>query len=328
VSGPIGIRFLLGLACLAGLIWAAPAAATFPGSNGRIAFSEGDVFPDGDLALHSQVFTIDPSGGAPSQLTHVPKDRSAALPDWSPDGRRIAFQSDVSGDFGIWVMNADGSSQTRLTGRSGFGDFFPSWSPDGRRILYTHCAEPLGMGFFPDCDITVMNADGSGSEALLRAGNWRDTRPEYSPDGRTIAFGSDRGGFQGAIWVMNADGSSPRRITKPRLRAFWPDWAPSGDRILFADHCCVKHSNLYTVRPDGSDLKRLTRFKALSLDAAFAGYSPDGTRVTLTFNKGCSEGPPFCKHFYTMSADGSDFQRIATGKADTLVTDWGPGVPP
>jgi hypothetical protein len=123
---------------------------------------------------------------------------------------------------------------------------------------------------------------------------------------------------------MGADGSSPVRLTKPRLRAFWPDWSPSGDRILFSDHCCVQHSNVYTVRPDGSGLENVTSVKTHSLDAAFPSYSPDGTKISLLFDKGCAEGPPFCKAFYTASADGSDFQRVFTGQADTLVTDWGP----
>jgi Tol biopolymer transport system component len=319
---------VLGLVCFAGLTAAAPAMATFPGPNGRIAFSQGDVFPDGDPSIHSQVFTVDPSGGAVRQLTNVPKDSSAALPDWSPDGSRIAFQSNVSGAFGIWVMNADGSGQTRLTGRDGFGDFYPSWSPDGRRIVYSHCAEPFGMGIFFDCQIVVMDAGGGQAEVLLGSGHWVNSHPQFSPDGRRIAFGSDRGGLQSAIWVMNADGSSPKRLTKPRLRAFWPDWAPNGERILFADHCCVKHSNIYTVRPDGSGLQRVTRLRGLSLDAAFPGYSPDGTRVNFAFNRGCPTKPPFCKRFYTMSSGGSDFQRVPTGTVDTLVTDWGSGVSP
>jgi Tol biopolymer transport system component len=316
------------LVCFAGLTLAAPAAATFPGTNGRIAFSQGDVFPEGDVSLHSQVFTVDPSGGEVSQLTHVPKSKAAALPDWSPDGSRIAFHSNRSGDFGIWVMNADGSGQTRLTGRDGFGDFYPSWSPDGRRIVYSHCAEPFGMGIFFDCKIVAMNAAGGGSEVLLGSGHWVNAHAQFSPDGQSIAFGSDRGGLQSAIWVMKADGSSPRRITKPRLRAFWPDWAPGGDRIIFADHCCVKHSNIYTVRPDGSGLQRVTQIKGLSFDAAFPGYSPDGTRVSFSFSKGCPTQPPFCKRFYTMSSGGSDFQPMVTGEDDTLVTDWGSGVSP
>jgi Tol biopolymer transport system component len=308
---------------------AAPAEATFPGTNGRIAFSRGPVFPDGgELSLHSQIFTIEASGGGLRQLTHVSKSQSAALPDWSPDGKRIAFASNRSGQFGIWVMNADGAGQTRLSGGKGFGDFYPSWSPDGGRILYSHCADPAGLGFFSQCDIDVMNSDGSGRKTLLSSGRWLNSHPQFSPNGEQIAFGSDRGGLQGAIWVMGADGSSPVRITKPRLRAFWPDWSPSGDRILFSDHCCVEHSNIYTVRPDGSGLESVTSMKALSVDAAFPSYSPDGTKISFLFDKECPQAPPFCTSFYTADADGSGFDRVLTERAGTLVTDWGPGAIP
>jgi len=312
-----------GIACFLCLILAtAPAWATFPGANGRIAFSQGPVIPDGgELAEHSQIFTIEPSGAGMRQLTHVDPKQSAALPDWSPDGRRIAFESDQSGAFGIWVMNADGSGQTQLSGQKGFGDFYPSWSPDGTKLLYSHCTEVAGLAFFSQCDINVMNADGSGKQALLSRGRWLNTRPEFSPDGEQIAFGSDRGGLQGAIWVMGADGSSSRRLTKPSLRAFWPDWAPTGDRILFSDHCCVVHSNLYTIRPDGSGLRRITAVKPLSANATFPSFSPDGTRISLLYDKGCPEG--ICKSFYTADSSGGDLTQVFTGKTDTLITDWG-----
>jgi len=302
---------------------AVPAQATFPGANGRIAFSQGPVIPDGgNLEEHSQVFTVEPGGTGLRQLTHVDGKHTAALPDWSPDGRRIAYESNKSGEFGIWVMNADGGGQTRLSGAKGFGDFYPSWSPDGTRLLYSHCTEVVGLGYFAECDIDLMNADGSGNRTLLHDDHWLNTRPEFSPDGTRIAFGSDRGGLQGAIWVMDADGSSPRRLTAPRLRAFWPDWAPSGERILFSDHCCVEHSNLYTVKPDGSGLKRVTAIKPLSANVTFPSYSPDGTKISLLYDKGCREG--ICKSFYTANANGSGLTAVPTGKADTLITDWGP----
>jgi Tol biopolymer transport system component len=323
MSALLRLRHPLAIACFLCLLAAAPASAAFPGANGSIAFSEGAIIPDGgELSEHSQIFTIEPNGADLRQLTHVGKSQAAALPDWSPDGRRIAFESNRSGAFGIWVMNADGSGQTRLSGQEGFGDFYPSWSPDGNLILYSHCTEVAGFGFFSRCDIDSMNADGTGKKTLLSDGRWLNTRPQFSPNGEQIAFGSDRGGLQGAIWVMGADGSSPVRLTKPSLRAFWPDWAPSGDRILFSDHCCVEHSNLYTIRPDGSGLKKLTKVEPLSVDAAFAGYSPDGTEISFSYDKGCKER--ICESFYTANSDGSDFRQVSTGKADTLITDWGP----
>jgi TolB protein len=302
-----------------GLVAATPAEATFPGANGRIAFSQGDVFPGGDLSVASQVFTIGPSGGGLTQLTHVASDQSAAAPDWSPDAQQIVYESNESGSFEIWSMDANGNHQKQLTNESGFEDFEPSWSPDGKKILFSRCGEPFG--FIAFCDIDVMNAHGGHVRTLLSAGHWNNVRAEYSPDGNRIAFSSDRGGFQSAIWLMNSDGSNLDRLTKPKLRAGWLDWAPSGKRILFSDNCCLPHSNLWTVRPSGKGLKQLTHI-APRLDLAFASYSPNGNRIVAHFSKGCGNSP--CKHFYTFHADGSHPRKVVTGKPNTFLTDWGP----
>lgn len=66
-----------------------------------------------------------------TQLTHVASDRAAASPDWSADGKQIAYESNQSGRFQIWVMNADGSAATQLTRERGYEDFRPTFSPMG-----------------------------------------------------------------------------------------------------------------------------------------------------------------------------------------------------
>jgi TolB protein len=312
---------------LIGLVFAASAHATFPGTNGRIAFSQGDLIApiggeSGDLSSHSQVFTIGPDGGGLKQLTHVARDQGAGSPDWSPDGERIVYESNQSGAFHIWVMSANGQAKSQLTDQSGFEDFQPSWSPSGKRILFSHCAEPFGPGFIVDCDIDVMEANGTHVRTLLSQGNWTNVRAVYSPDGEWIAFGSDRGGLQSAVWVMDKQGSSLKRLTQPRLRAFWPDWSPDGQRILFSDNCCLPHSNLWTVQPDGSGLTQLTHV-ADQFDAAFGSFSPNGRRIVTFFSRGCANSP--CKHFFTLRADGSNFNRVVTAKPNTFLTDWGPG---
>jgi len=303
---------------LAALLFAGPAGAAFPGTNGKIAFSQG-LAPDAEGS--SQVFTIKPNGTGLTQLTHVSPDQHAGVPDLSPDGQRIVYHSNESGAFHIWVMNADGTGQTQLTDEDGYEDFQPSWSPDGSRIVFSHCPEPFGF-FASVCNIAVMKANGTGLHSIRSSGNWNNLHPVYSPNGRRIAFDSDRGGRQSAVWVMRANGSSPDRLTPTRLRAFWADWAPDGHHILFSDNCCLPSSNLWTVRPDGSELTQLTHVPQ-SLNLAFGVYSPNGRRIVASFSRGCADAP--CKHLYVLHADGSHPHKLPTGQPDTLASDWGPG---
>jgi Tol biopolymer transport system component len=149
-------------------------------------------------------------------------------PVWSPDGRRIAFES----NWQLWVMNADGSAQRRLT-RNGGRNFNPAWSPDGRRIAFERrlgryqevdwCSGCGGALFF---EVHVMNADGSGERRLTPEGA-RNRAPSWSPDGRQIAFVSTRDGNQ-EIYVMNPDGSGQRNLTRTRgPRETSVAWSPA-----------------------------------------------------------------------------------------------------
>ena len=135
-------------------------------------------------------------------------------PVWSPDGRRIAFES----SWQVNVMNADGSGQRRLT-HNGGRNFAPAWSPDGQRIAferrlgrkkYGRCS---GCGKASTFEVHVMDADGSGQQRLTTQG----AEPGWSPDGQKIAFMSERDG-NAEIYVMNADGSGQRNLTRTRNR--------------------------------------------------------------------------------------------------------------
>jgi len=314
-------RLLMVAALLGGMLalgGPGPAQATFPGTNGRIAYSLGEALPGG-FPIPSQIFTIKPDGTGQRQLTHVPDDKTAASPAWSPDGRRIAFQSNVDGEFQLWVMNADGSGQTRLLSDPGYNHYQPSWSPDGSRLVFSRCF--VGLGFDAYCDLATVSATGRGLRTLL-GGNWIHTRPRYSPDGRQIVFASNRGGLLSAIWVMNADGSRLRRLTRAALEAFWPDWSPDGRHVLFTDYCCVPFSNVRVMNADGSGVRKLTHFTA-PRQGGFASYAPDGRKIVLM------AGPPSGEELnalYTMNADGSGLTRITSNRPDLILSDWGPAV--
>src|SRR5918911_906952 len=114
-------------AAVAALALPSSALATFPGPNGRIAFHS--VTATGG----TQIFTVRPDGRDLRQITHVAGD--AISVDWSPDGRRIAFEIDTDDNATVALMNADGSGLVTLPGVGLFnGD--PSFTPDGQRLVY------------------------------------------------------------------------------------------------------------------------------------------------------------------------------------------------
>ncbi len=278
------------VAVVAGLTFSVGAAqASYPGTNGLIAFS-GPIgpIPAPTNGSSLEIFTMDGSGamtpgGAPtSQVRLTDNPHSDVNPRYSPDGTKIAFYRSPQGPVNlaeIWTMNADGTGQTQVT--SGNIDaFVGGWSPDSSKIVFTRTV-PAAGAIPANFEVFVVNADGTGltnisnNPGSATVGN-SDSQPSWSPDGSKIAFQSNRLGTAD-IWVMNPDGSSPRPLTSSMLgEESAPEFSPDGQQIAFqSDRGFIpvpsgQGRNLEIHRmnaADGSNVTRLT----------FNGYNPADT---------------------------------------------------
>jgi Tol biopolymer transport system component len=225
---------------------------------------------------------------------------------------KIAFQSNRDGNYEIYVMNADGSRQTRLTKNATF-DGNPSWSPNGRAIAFQSNRDGRS-------EIYVMNADGSHQTRLTHNRGY-DGAPAWSRDGKRIAFRSDRAG-QAEIYVMNADGSGQTNLTRNSANDFEPTWSPDGRRIAFRSDR-GGYAQIYTMDADGSDQVRISPGadpEAIGPPAtdAFPAWSPDGERIAFDHNI------PGNAEIYVMDADGGDRRPLTDDPAPNGGPAWSP----
>ena len=208
--------------------------------------------PDGSLILlqkringNAEICIMNPEGSELRNLTNNPA--RDAFPSWSPDGNRIAFVSNREGNydvFSIYMMNADGSNPHRIYYTYAISNF-PVWSPDGRTLIFGNDKEDGRTGNF---EIFAIEPETVQQERRLTFRPTVDTHPAFSPDGKRIAFTSFiNNNYE--IYVMNADGSVPIRVTRDAGHDLSPGWAPDGKKLLFASDRSGKYA-LYEVLLD------------------------------------------------------------------------------
>jgi Tol biopolymer transport system component len=276
---------------LAALTCAAAALATFPGSNGRLAYFYGN-----------EIWVMNADGSNAGSLG------PGLSPAWSPNGRRLVFDTVVNRNYDVWLMAHDGRARRRVTTNAA-PDYFAAWSPDARFIVFT--SDRGGE------DLFVIGADGRNERRLTT-----DPRPDWgaawSPDGSRIAFaGNSRDNLE--VEVVNVDGSGRVPLTDHPERDYDPAWSPDGTRIAFTSER-DGNANVYVMNADGTGVTQLTDDPAGDFRPA---WSPDGSLIAFESTRDPSV---FDRDVYVMNADGSNERRLRTGDVNARDVDWQPTI--
>jgi Tol biopolymer transport system component len=309
------------IAVLATVLSPSGADAAFPGTNGKIAFTQNFL----------SLITMNPDGGGQTRLT--PTDKAQMAPAWSPDGTKLAFAQSVGGIFNpvqaIYTMNADGSDIRRVTS-SGLDEANPAWSPDGRKLVFERVLNDSTCDGFLDCGVELFTVSVDGSdERRLTDNQTFDLTPAWAPDGKKIAFSRyERGScvnFQCDydIFTINTDGTGEVNLTHNDEANQGPNWSPDGGQIAFSstlNSCCV--GEIFTMNADGTGLRRVTSYPHPGdwLFSIQPAWSPDGTKIVFKAGYAGSNHD----ELHSVDVEGGDVRRLTDQGGVKEDPDWQP----
>jgi len=253
------------------------------------------------VSWQSQTFSQNPDG-TKTYLSPVP---SNLFPKLSPDGQLLLYWSYTEGNPPssiLYWMRPDGST----------GEFaspvapYTSFSPDGKTVaLNVYTGEN-------NTDIANV-ATGGGNGKQLTDNPANDYEPAWSPDGKTIAFVSERDDTP-HIYLMDIDGSNQRRLTSNDMNELEPAWSPDGKEIAFLSEEGNVHSNIYIVDVDGTNIRNLTdTTDYLNENPA---WSPDGTMIAFWSDR---EGN---HEIYSIRLDGTGLTNLTNNPAEDENPSW------
>ena len=282
-----------------------PAAAT--PANGVLGLTVFDRASESGVRSTAHIFTLRPDGTGLTQLTSgnaIDTDVS-----WSPDGRQIAFWRSGTDSGGIWVAAADGSDPRQvLETQLSIGAI--EWSPDGSRIAFVG-TEVIGISGsqldFPT-HVYVMTSEGADLTQVTHQDQVTDFA--WSPDGDRFVlerqFDAGNGHTGNDLSLVGLDGSGETALTTDGVSRD-PGWSPDGSKIVFVRSGSggFQDTDLFTIAPDGSGLRRLTNNGTAVEDPT---WSPDGTHLAFTR---FPHGDGTSCDLVVMSADGSSAATIA-----------------
>ncbi len=204
----------------------------------------------------SDVYVISFATGEVKPLVASPADDE--YPVWSPDGKKVAYYSDASGDREVYVSDSDGKNPVQLTKSPGI-DEDPDWSPDGKRIVFRSERDKTS-------NLYAMNVDGSDLKPVVTDGATK-TVPRYSPDGGKLLFSTNAHWPGWDIELLDLQ-TGARAAQTSGIRTFChAAWRPDGKGFLYS-HGGGKKINLWLKTAEGED-KRLTEYDGKDYDATW-----------------------------------------------------------
>ena len=248
--------------------------------DGRRLAYEGGIDPYG---LPHGIRVANADGGNARWLS-----RTGGEPAWSPNGRLIAYHAGRR----IVVARADGTGLRRIA-----AGLFPSWAPRGNRLAYA-CGDVKNVGSTATSAFCVINADGGGRRVVARGVLVDGLRPAaaWSPRAPRLSYAHPQG-----IFTVGVDGHGRKRIARrvTGISITSLCWSADGRRLVFGETMDTNDLEIYTVEPNGSRLRSLTRNDVDELEPS---WSPDGRELAFVR---LSKDRPVIPEIWAMNADGS-----------------------
>lgn len=275
----------------------------------------GDIvytYQPGDDSHYFKIYSINADGTGNKKI--ITTTMWLNMPRYSPDATKIAAIGYTGYNTSIYVYNADGSNQVRLTTINYVMDMHPAWSPDGTKIAFTRMLPAENNRQ----EIWTMNAGGTNSRFFNEG-----FTPIWNSEGTKLIYSSNKSGNY-ELYIKNFDGTNELKLTNTSLDEANPDLSPDGTKIAYTISNGVMRGSessfeIWVMNADGTNPHQLTNNNYSDSDPK---WSPDGTLLLFTSDQSARD------HYeiYTMNGEGTNIRRVTNtpGGSTAIYPSWRP----